>query len=88
MDNYVDKFFIVWYRTGNRSEDVWYEILTRVDTVLDSFYYPFLERYKIALVWLYPLVKQVFSIHWIIDFYHNFYIKFRWVINRFLDDIW
>ena len=28
MDDYVDKFFIVWYRMGHRSEDIWYELLT------------------------------------------------------------
>lgn len=88
MDDYIDKFFIFWYRTGNRSEDIWYEILTRWYTVLDEFYYPLLARYTGAASWLYPFIKLVFSIHWVIDLYYDFYIKFRWVINRFLDDIW
>ena len=28
MDDYIDKFFIVWYHIGHRSEDIWYELQT------------------------------------------------------------
>lgn len=88
MDDYIDKFFIVWYHIGHRSEDIWYELQTGWDSLIIEFYSPLFSRYRTVFEGFYPIVKLILTMHWAIDFYSDFYLKLRWTLNRFLDDVW